>query len=231
MKYSIVYLLFLVLIIGCRTQKEIGREPERVIPTRENVNFLGEKALTGYLYEYYQEKCPGTFSNGNTKRCVRIITIFSKNRIETPASLINRDTVSVDSSLIIVLDSQKFNYVLPIDVFGEKKIREMFPNETSYQESKYYESHFVTKLKENRGSCTLENHKNVRITECIVSEEVSALVFSATNDLLKYTLSPSIGLPNFGMPLHFSGVVSRVVWLVPIDSPIFSSLPPSSPSM
>ena len=223
MRHSILYLFFLALI-GCKTQKDISKVPERVIPTNENVDFLRKESLSGYLYEYKQEKCPGTYSSAEPDKCTRILTVFSKNRLENSASLFENDTVTVTADKYIVLDSQKFEYILPVYVFGEIKIREMFPNERSYQESKGYESHYYLKLVKDNDICSTEQYKKVRITECVITKKNNALVFSASNDLLEYALSPSVSLTNFGMPVNLLSTTSKIVWLVPEHSPILKKL-------
>jgi hypothetical protein len=64
----------------------------------------------------------------------------------------------------------------------------------------------------------------VRVTECYVSEGVNGLEFSATNELLSYTLSPYSGIPNFGMPLKLTGTSSNLLWVVPDSSAILKNL-------
>jgi len=223
MKISALLILIL-LMTGCRTNKEAFIQPEKIYPNKDNVTYAGKDMYRGYLYEYFHEKCPGTFSSENEKRCIRITTILTQERLSNPYGIFKNGVLFIDEDVLIIMDSMKWMYNISNYQFNGKKISDFFPDEDSFQDSKYYESKFFLNLTKNKDACTVTKKLRLRITECQLNDGVSGLQFSASNDLLSYTLSPYSGIANFGMPLELTGTSSNLLWVVPDSSAILKNL-------
>lgn len=223
MKISALLILIL-LMIGCRANKEVFIQPEKIYPNEDNVTYIGKDVYSGYLYEYFHEKCPGTYWNSNEDRCIRLMTILSKEKLSDPFSFFKKGVLHIDDDMLIILDRPKWAYNISNYQFNGKKISDFFPDEDSFQDSKYYESKFFLNLTKNKDACTVTKKLRLRITECQLNDGVSGLQFSASNDLLSYTLSPYSGIANFGMPLELTGTSSNLLWVVPDSSAILKNL-------
>ena len=218
-------LLFIILIISCKSSEKNYIVPERVLPNKDNVTYIGKDVYSGYLYEYFHEKCPGTYWNSNEDRCIRLMTILSKEKLSDPFSFFKKGVLNIDEDMLIILDQPKWAYNISNYQFDGKKISEFFPDADSFENSILYDATFTNELKNEKDVCITKKKGGLRITECVISDEVNGLEFSASNDLLAYTLSPYTGLATFGMPLELPGTSSNLLWVVPDTSVILKKLP------
>lgn len=223
MKISALLILIL-LMSGCRTNKEVFIQPEKIYPNKDNVTYVGKGIYSGYLYEYYQEKCPGSHAIGDADRCIRFITLLNREKLSDPYSIFKKGVLFIDEDMLLILDSMKWAYNISNYQFDGKKISDLFPDSKSYEDSRYYKSSFFNNLKKEKDACTVTKKSGLIITECHLNDGVSGLQFSATNDLLSYTLSPYSGIANFGMPLELTGTSSNLLWVVPDSSAILKNL-------
>ena len=204
-------LLFIILIISCKSSEKNYVVPERVHPNKDNITYVGKGTYSGYLYEYYQEKCPGTHAIGDADRCIRFITFLSREKLSDPYIIFKKGVLHIDKDMLIIMDSMKWAYNISNYQFEGKKISDLFPDAKSYEDSRYYKSSFFNNLKKEKDICNTMLKAGVRVTECVISDGVNGLEFSASNDLLAYTLSPYTGLATFGMPLELPGTSSNLL--------------------
>ena len=223
MKISALLILIL-LMTGCRANKEVFIKPEKIHPNKDNVTYVGKDMYTGYLYEYFHEKCPGTYWNSNEDRCIRLMTILSKEKLSDPFSFFKKGVLHIDDDMLIILDRPKWAYNISNYQFDGKKISEFFPDADSFKNSRSYNATFTNELKNEKDACTVTKKSGLIITECQLNDGVNGLQFSASNDLLSYTLSPYSGIANFGMPLELTGTSSNLLWVVPDSSAILKNL-------
>lgn len=225
-----ITILVFSLIITCNSLEKLENSPDRVYADSSNVKFKGIEELELYLYEFYQEKCPGTTISDNEDKCIRSVSIVEENRIQDFASVTFKDSVYLDPEAYFVADFPRFERLVPSGVFGKKLIREYFPDNASYQNSRFYSSRMVKELKSESSKCTISSFNQIRITECKIGVQ-NSLVFNVSRDLLEFVSSPLNGLETMGMPLIINADSSQLIWLVPKDSPILYNLPSYSPSM
>jgi len=75
------FLICSILVVGCNSQKQIRASDYDFSSKEDDVHLLRVDSLSGYLYEFYQEKCPGTTISEPNSPCVRLGFLYSVDRL------------------------------------------------------------------------------------------------------------------------------------------------------
>ncbi len=216
----------LLLIIACKNINHV-RQPE-FSSDKVYSKVISIEHLNGYLYEFFQVKCPGATSTHMGKNwCVRNSVVFSPEKVENPSDIFINDSLKMDSKLLFVLDFLKIEKVASNDDF---EIEEA--DSTNFikaiNEGVYYVGSLLTS-KENPQSKNIDECKKIRnerkfkITECKIESEVG-IRYKVHKKLVTYVTSPTIKVANLGMPVKFMGDYLDAIWVVPGDSFLLNHL-------
>lgn len=223
MKYLFVTLVIYLPLFGCLSGKHMTKTPAHIEPDKEHISYVGTKLLSGYLYRFSEEKCPGTKSSEYNSSCTRIGFLYSESKIADLTKIIKSDSVILEQESIFVLDEFKLPFLLPSNILDDSiSIGGMFNDYDLFVKSTDYASNLFSGFSDKQ--CDTERIKGMEIKGCKLTNVVTGLLFSSKIDLFMYGTSPSIGAANFGIPISYIGDAVSVLWLIPNDSPLLNKL-------
>lgn len=210
----------LLLIISCKNSDKV-HQPE-FSSDKVYSKVISIEHLNGYLYEFFQVKCPGTtFNHAGKNWCVRNSVVFSPEKVEDPSDIFINDSLKMDSKLLFVLDFLKLEKVASNDDFEIEEADSTYFNE-AINEGVYYVGSLLTSMDnsqtKNIDKCKkIRNERKFKITECKIESEVG-IRYKVHKKLVTYFTSPTIKVTNRGMPVKFMGDYLDAIWVVPGDS-------------